>query len=207
LRSIQYFFKKLLSGPATSHEEAAANLSDLIFGSEWLQSRPLQSPASLFPQPTPAAATTTAVSSSSISSTTPLSSEDKPITEKIIEGEHEAKTQTLNTFATNRDAAIYIFAKNRQIKPLQTSDGLQGQLFAIRKHYVSVERLTEIGDLGIPLHVFVGTEDNVRISTTIVFHTNLKLNYFLFCDGSVNYGSLCTYTVSLYFFFFFGSSL
>ncbi|KAJ3413899.1 hypothetical protein HDV05_007341 [Chytridiales sp. JEL 0842] len=111
LATITYFLKKRLLSTFQTPLETSTDLAHLIFGSQWLSTRPLD--------------------------------------------------PTLRShFPTNFSMIVSSILNTRTTKPLQTSQGLQGQLQAISTHN-TFRRLSHIKKLGIPMCCYVGTEDKL----------------------------------------------
>ncbi|TPX55637.1 hypothetical protein PhCBS80983_g05150 [Powellomyces hirtus] len=65
------------------------------------------------------------------------------------------------THKSNREMMHEALAATAAAKGMQSPTGRSGQMAAIRGHFVSAARLKKIGQLGVPVLVMTGTEDNL----------------------------------------------
>jgi len=72
-------------------------------------------------------------------------------------------------FETHRDLMFQKMCEHFLSMPIQTQAGALGQFSAMMRHYVSAERLVEIGDKGFPILVVTGTRDNLIRSSNSIY--------------------------------------
>ncbi|KND00019.1 uncharacterized protein SPPG_04365 [Spizellomyces punctatus DAOM BR117] len=93
----------------------------------------------------------------------------------------DAEAPPQSGFHTNREMILHSLRETRKEKGVQSEQGRMGQLRAIGQHYVSPQRLAQIGALGIPVLVMTGTEDALirpKNSYYIAKHIGAPLEVF-----------------------------
>ncbi|KAK9709658.1 hypothetical protein K7432_008894 [Basidiobolus ranarum] len=78
-------------------------------------------------------------------------------------------------YKTNKDVVVKRLTDAAGVVPPPKSAGVRGQLSAVVRHYVSKDRLHQIRDLGFPIAVVTGTDDNlVKPSNSYYLARELK---------------------------------